>query len=78
MKKRQLVVATKIDALDEPQRLEQLRDEIKITGLPFYEISAVTGEGLSQLLEGIWAALRQHDDSSSADATVPLKLQTFE
>ncbi len=78
MKKRQLVVATKIDALDEPQRLEQLRDVIKITGLPLYEISAVTGEGLSQLLEGIWAALGQHDDSSSADATVPPKLQTFE
>jgi len=78
MEKRQLVVATKIDALDEPRRLEQLRDALKITGLPLYEISAVTGEGLSQLLEGIWAALRQHDDSSSADATVPLKLQTFE
>ena len=77
MEKRQLVVATKIDALDEPRRLEQLRDALKITGLPLYEISAVTGEGLSQLLEGIWAALRQHDDDS-ANATAPLKLQTFE
>jgi GTP-binding protein len=77
MQKRQLVVATKIDALDEPRRLEQLRDALKITGLPLYEISAVTGEGLSQLLEGIWAALRQHDDDS-ANATAPLKLQTFE
>lgn len=77
MEKQQLVVATKIDALDEPQRLEQLRDALKITGLPLYEISAVTGEGLSQLLEGIWAALRQHDDDS-ANATAPLKLQTFE
>ena len=78
MGKRQLVVATKIDALDEPQRLEQLRDALKLTGLPLYEISAVTGKGLSRLLEGIWAALRQHDDSSSTDATLPLKLQTFE
>ena len=71
-------MASKIDALDEPQRLEQLRDALKITGLPLYEISAVTGEGLSQLLEGIWAALRQHDDADSANATAPLKLQTFE
>ena len=62
--KQQLVVATKIDALDEPQRLEQLRNALKIKDLPLYEISAITGQGLSQLLEGIWAALR-HDEASS-------------
>ena len=70
--KPQLVVATKIDAVDEEQRLEQLRNALKIQGLPLYEISAVTGQGLSRLLEGIWAALRHHDGSSSADKKGPL------
>jgi GTP-binding protein len=70
--KQQLVVATKIDAVDEEQRLEQLRNALKIQGLPLYEISAVTGQGLSRLLEGIWVALEHHDGSSSTDTKGPL------
>ena len=70
--KEQLVVATKIDAVDEEQRLEQLRNALKIQGLPLYEISAVTGQGLSRLLEGIWVALEHHDGSSSTDTKGPL------
>ena len=76
--KQQLVVANKIDALDDPQRLEQLRNALKIKGIPLYEISAITGQGLSQLLEGIWTALRHHDNSFSTDTKAPLTSQTLE
>ncbi len=71
--KQQLVVAAKIDALDEPQRLEQLRNTLKIKELPLYEVSAITGQGLAQLLEGIWTALRHDDASSSTDENKSLK-----
>src|SRR5687768_3819507 len=38
----QVVVATKIDALDEPERLESLRRRAEKDGKDFFEISAVT------------------------------------
>lgn len=44
-----IVVATKLDALDGRQRLERLRSAAEGRGLPFGEISSVTGEGLTEL-----------------------------
>jgi GTPase len=44
-----IVVATKIDALDDPERLESLREHARATGREFFAISAVTGEGLDPL-----------------------------
>src|SRR6266403_2354802 len=41
----QMVVATKIDALDEPARLESLQHQAAAEGLPFYAISSVTNKG---------------------------------
>jgi len=55
--KRQIVVATKIDALDEPERLDALRRHVKKKRLPFVKISAVTGEGLDELLETVWRGI---------------------
>ncbi|MEE2635701.1 MAG: GTPase ObgE [Acidobacteriota bacterium] len=55
--KRQLLVANKVDALDEPARLDQLRRYATTKGLTLYPISAVTGQGLNPLLEAVWAAL---------------------
>jgi GTP-binding protein len=46
----QLVVATKIDALDEPERLERLREQAEKDGRPFYAISSVTKEGVRELV----------------------------
>lgn len=50
----QLLAATKIDALDEPKRLEKLKRKAKKLGLPVFPISAVTGDGVRPLLEAIW------------------------
>ena len=49
----QFVVATKIDALDEPERLENLRERAKKDGKPFFEISAVTNQGTKQLVSAV-------------------------
>jgi GTP-binding protein len=52
-----LVAANKIDALDDPSRLERLRAHLRRARVPLYAISAATGEGLPQLLEAIWTRL---------------------
>jgi GTP-binding protein len=59
----QIVVATKIDALDEPERLESLRLQTQADGHLFFAISAVTNEGVRELLNAVAAKL---NDLSSA------------
>jgi GTP-binding protein len=49
----QFVVATKIDALDEPERLERLRDRAERDGRPFFAISAVANKGVRELLQAL-------------------------
>ena len=49
-----LVVANKIDALDDPSRVRSLAARAESLGLPFFQISAVTGEGVTALLEAAW------------------------
>jgi GTP-binding protein len=44
-----IVVASKIDVAQDGQRIESVRARAKEAGLPFYEISSVTGEGIEQL-----------------------------
>ena len=46
----QIVVATKIDALDEPDRVERLRERASEHGRPFFAISSVTGAGVRELM----------------------------
>ncbi|HEX8633451.1 MAG TPA: GTPase ObgE [Pyrinomonadaceae bacterium] len=53
----QLVVATKLDALDEPERLENLRRRAAADGRDFYEISSVTNTGVRELVYAISQAL---------------------
>ena len=57
-----IAVASKIDALDEPDRLERLQAYLQRLGVPLYAVSAATGEGIEALLETVWrevAAARQ-------------------
>lgn len=44
-----ILVATKIDAAQDPKRLSSLRALAKRRGLPFFKISSVTGEGIAEL-----------------------------
>ena len=52
-----VVAANKIDALDDPERLDRLRQHLKGIGVPLYPVSAATGDGLPLLLEAVWKKL---------------------
>jgi GTP-binding protein len=52
--KPQIVAATKMDAVDDPSRVDRLEKHVKKLGLPFHRISGVTGEGVDALLEAAW------------------------
>ena len=56
----QIVVATKIDALDEPDRLESLRARVEQDGRQFFAISAVTGEGVRELSQAVGHEVERH------------------
>jgi GTP-binding protein len=70
--KPQIVVANKIDALDDPSRADRLERHVRELGLPFMRISGATGLGINELLEAAWrevAAVRPIDPAA-ADAPV--------
>ncbi len=52
-----IVVATKGDATTDPAKLDALRAYCQGRGLPFYSISAASGEGVQELVRGIADAL---------------------
>ena len=52
--KPQLVAANKVDALDDPDRIERLAARAAALEMPFFRISGVTGEGVAELLEALW------------------------
>jgi GTP-binding protein len=49
----QIVVATKIDALDEPMRLEALKKQTAKDEKEFFEISSVAGTGIKELVSAV-------------------------
>jgi GTP-binding protein len=67
----QIVVATKIDALDEPERLEHLRSRVVQDGRSFFAISAVTQAGVRNLVNAAARAL----DEITADEANTLTLE---
>ncbi len=69
----QIVVATKIDALQEDERLESLRLQVAKDGYPFHAISSVTNIGVRELVNAIALQLDELKESSPND-TVELAL----
>jgi GTPase len=65
----QIIVGTKIDALDEPARLESLRVRAEQDGREFYAISAVTNRGVRELVQATARALARvtADEAAHAD-----------
>jgi len=55
-----VVAANKIDALDDPDRLDRLRAHLQRAGIPLYPVSAATGDGLGPLLEAMWQQVASH------------------
>jgi GTP-binding protein len=54
-----LVVASRVDAAGEGDRLVTLHEFCRSQQMPLYEISCVTGEGLEELKRAAWAMLEQ-------------------
>ncbi|HEX8891483.1 MAG TPA: GTPase ObgE [Pyrinomonadaceae bacterium] len=61
----QIVVATKIDALDEPQRLESLKHRAESDGRAFYAISSATGQGIKELVSAVARTLDELQDAKT-------------
>jgi len=59
----QVVVATKIDALDEPERLESLKRQAEADGRPFYAISSATRQGVKELVSAVARSLDELGES---------------
>lgn len=55
----QIVVATKLDALDEPERLENLRERARADDKEFLEISSVTNRGTKELVSAVAKKLEE-------------------
>ena len=75
-KKPMLVVATKLDAAQDPERVKSLQRMSRKLGLPFFKISSVTGEGLDALKQ----AMAEHvlspiteGEATASEAAGPLR-----
>lgn len=55
----QIVVATKIDSLDDPERLESLKQIAQKDRRPFFAISSVTNKGVKELVDAVSAMLSE-------------------
>jgi GTP-binding protein len=52
--KPQLAAANKIDAVDDWTRVERLAAHLRARDIPFFPVSAVTGDGVPALVEAMW------------------------
>lgn len=69
----QIVVATKIDALDDPERLESLKHRAGEDRKPFQAISSVTNSGVSELIKRVAEMLDEFKKAAhTASETVEL------
>lgn len=71
-KRPQIVVATKIDALDEPGRLENLQQHVEAKGLPFFAISSATNAGTKELVSAVAAKLDELAKQSESSGVIEL------
>jgi GTP-binding protein len=65
-----IAAANKIDALDEPERLESLQQHLQSAGVPLYPVSAATGEGLDRLLEAVWREVATARERAATSASL--------
>jgi GTP-binding protein len=70
----QFVVATKIDALDEPERLDSLQRNVVQDGKPFFAISSATGAGVRELINAVSSKLEELNAAEKRTDTVELAL----
>ncbi|HKT81720.1 MAG TPA: GTPase ObgE [Vicinamibacterales bacterium] len=62
----QLVALNKIDAVGDGELALEVERRARELGLPSYRVSGVTGAGIPELLEGVWAALARESRAATA------------
>ncbi len=55
-----IVAANKMDALDDRSRMQRLEAHARRANVPFFAVSAATGEGIGPLLEAMWQQVASH------------------
>ena len=70
----QIVVATKIDSLDEPERLERLRERAAEDGREFISISAVANQGTKELVAMVAKKLDEIAEAEAEAATTEIEI----
>ena len=63
----QIVVATKIDSLDDPERLETLKKQAKKDQKPFFAISSATGMGVQELVFEVSRLLTETSEAEKSE-----------
>lgn len=66
----QIVVATKIDALDEPERVDRLRQRAIEDERKFFAISSVTGAGVRELINAVGQEVEEQRSQAAARVTL--------
>jgi GTP-binding protein len=66
----QIVVATKMDAVDDPSRVERLKKRAKKDGKPFFEISSVANQGTRELVFAVAQLLDEEKQRAVESAAV--------
>ena len=61
-----IAAANKIDALDDPDRLERLQAHLEKLDVRLFPVSAATGEGVDALLEAVWRELAAARERTAA------------
>jgi GTP-binding protein len=66
----QIVVATKMDAVDEPERVESLRQQALSDERKFFAISSVTGAGVRELITAVGHEVEELKAQSAANLSL--------
>jgi GTP-binding protein len=66
----QIVVATKMDAVDEPERVESLRQQALQDERKFFAISSVTGAGVRELITAVGHEIEELRAQSAANLSL--------
>jgi GTP-binding protein len=66
----QIVVATKIDILDDPERLAALKQQAEEDGKAFYAVSSVTNTGVHDLVSAVAARLDELTEAARQNEAV--------
>ena len=65
--KPQIVAGSKIDVLTDRKRIDDLRARCAAAGVPFHAVSAVSGEGIRDLLEEAWTILAARNRDTAGE-----------